>query len=71
MTNEAPTERQQQILRALRSRATKDRNSPSLRRIAATIGLSSPATVAYHLHRLKTEGLVTHTNGCRRPARHR
>lgn len=40
--------------------------SPSIRDIAAGVGLNSPSTVASHLKRLEAEGRITHLKGASR-----
>jgi repressor LexA len=56
-----PTERQQQILRALRMWIADHGEGPSVRQSGALVGLSSTSSVAYHLDRLDEQGLISRT----------
>jgi SOS-response transcriptional repressor LexA len=55
----APTDRQEQILRVVR---TSDHGEgPSIREIGREVGLSSTSSVAYQLRRMEERGLLSRT----------
>ncbi|MCI3220864.1 LexA family transcriptional regulator [Streptomyces sp. NP-1717] len=57
--NEVPTERQVQILRAIRGWIAEHGEGPSVREISALVGLSSTASVAYQLGRMEDLGMIS------------
>ncbi|MEV0776303.1 MarR family transcriptional regulator [Streptomyces sp. NPDC050428] len=59
----APTERQVQILRALRGWIADTGEAPSVRELGACVGLSSTSSVAYQLARLEEQGLIHRRSG--------
>lgn len=54
-----PTERQVQILRALRAWIAETGEGPSIRQLCRLVGLSSTSSVAYQLARLEEQGLIS------------
>jgi repressor LexA len=62
------TERQVRILRWMRSYVAVHAEAPSLRKIAAGVGLSSPSSVLYQLERLEALGAVKRRGEVRRRA---
>ena len=52
------TKRQQQIYDFIRSYQTEKGYPPSVREMAAAVGLSSPSTVHAHLSALEAHGLI-------------
>jgi repressor LexA len=61
------SERQVRILRWMRTYVAVHGEAPSLREIAAGVGLPSPARVLYQLERLEALGAVKRRGeGCRR-----
>ena len=52
-------EKRAQILDFVTARVTEDGYVPSVREICKAVGLSSPATVHYHLNQLCEEGLIS------------
>jgi repressor LexA len=59
--DEAPTDRQLQILRVIRSWIEDYGEGPSIRQIGDQSGLSSTSSVAYQLGRLEERGLISRT----------
>jgi len=57
------TARQREIMRAVEDHVRQHGYGPSLRELAAAVGLRSPDTVAYHLRGLVDRGLVTKAPG--------
>ncbi|MFE3253670.1 LexA family protein [Streptomyces sp. NPDC059209] len=57
-----PTERQVQILRAVRSWIADHGEGPSVREIADLVGLSSTGSVAYQLARMEALGMIGRTD---------
>ena len=57
------TERQVQILRAIRAAIAETGESPTLTEIAARVGLSSKSAVHYQLGQLVTVGAVVRGDG--------
>ncbi|MCI3221995.1 LexA family transcriptional regulator [Streptomyces sp. NP-1717] len=57
-----PTERQVQILRAVRSWIADHGEGPSVREIADLVGLSSTGSVAYQLARMEALGMISRTD---------
>lgn len=62
MRDNAPSDRQLQILRVIRTWIMDNGEGPSIRQIGDRVGLSSTSTVAYHLGRLEKHGLISRTN---------
>ncbi|MGW7286235.1 LexA family protein [Streptomyces sp. NPDC054847] len=62
------TERQVRILRWMRTYVAVNGEAPSLREIAAGVGLSSPSSVLYQLERLEAVGAVQRRGEARRRA---
>ncbi|MGW7467001.1 LexA family protein [Streptomyces xantholiticus] len=62
------SERQVRILRWMRTYVAVHGEAPSLREIAAGVGLSSPSSVLYQLERLESLGAVKRRSGDRRRA---
>lgn len=58
MTAPTITPRQQAILAFVGDYVTRCGHSPSFREVATGVGLASPSTVEYHLHKLAGLGLV-------------
>ncbi|MDX3855609.1 LexA family protein [Streptomyces sp. AK02-01A] len=56
-----PSDRQQQILRAIRVWIAEHGEGPSVREIGRAVGLSSSSSVAYQLSRLEERGLISRT----------
>ncbi|MBO5248493.1 MAG: transcriptional repressor LexA [Clostridia bacterium] len=52
-------EKRAEILEFVTARVTEDGYVPSVREICKAVGLSSPATVHYHLNQLCEEGLIS------------
>ena len=52
-------EKRAQILEFVTAKVTEDGYVPSVREICKAVGLSSPATVHYHLNQLCEEGLIS------------
>nr|WP_188277575.1 hypothetical protein [Streptomyces sp. CBMA152] len=63
------TDTQTHLTRAARNRVTDHGEAPSVRELAAAVGLSSTSSVAYELKRMKTLGVVVETRGHRRADR--
>ncbi|WP_327328773.1 hypothetical protein OG735_41670 (plasmid) [Streptomyces sp. NBC_01210] len=59
MKGDAPSERQVQILRALRTWIADHGEGPTIRQIGELVGLSSTGSVAYQLGRLEDQGLIS------------
>jgi repressor LexA len=59
------TERQVRILRWMRAYVAVNGEAPSLREIAAGVGLSSPSSVLYQLKRLEVLGAVKRRDAAR------
>lgn len=57
------TARQRQIMHAIEEHVHRHGYGPSLRELAASVGLRSADTVAYHLQVLVDRGLVTKAPG--------
>jgi repressor LexA len=62
------TERQVRILRWMRTYVAVHGEAPSLREIAAGVGLSSPSSVLYQLERLEELGAVRRRGAVHRRA---
>jgi repressor LexA len=62
------SERQVSILRWMRTYVAVNGEAPSLREIAAGVGLSSPSSVLYQLERLESLGAVKRRGGHRQRA---
>ncbi|MEU0368830.1 hypothetical protein ABZ070_00945 [Streptomyces sp. NPDC006283] len=62
------TDRQVRILRWMRTDVAMHGEAPSLREIAAGVGLSSPSSVLYQLQRLEALGAVERRGRARRRA---
>ena len=56
--NTSLTDRQQVILKVIRSSIEENGYAPSLREIGEAVGLSSPASVKYQLDLLEEKGLI-------------
>lgn len=56
-----PTERQEQILRVVRTWIADYGEGPSIREIGREVGLSSTSSVAYQLRRMEERGLIGRT----------
>jgi repressor LexA len=65
---DGPTERQVQILRAIRAWIADHGQGPTVRQLGQMVGLSSTSSVAYQLARLKKTGLISGC-GAGRPGR--
>ncbi|MEO3751848.1 winged helix-turn-helix transcriptional regulator [Streptomyces sp. B6B3] len=52
------TERQEDIVRAIRDAIAEHGYAPTVREIAHAVGLSSASTVLYHLRRLERQGII-------------
>lgn len=59
---QGPTERQVQIMRALRMWIADHGEGPSVRQLGALVGLSSTGSVAYQLGRLEEQGLISRSD---------
>lgn len=57
------TARQRQIMHAVAEHVNRHGYGPTLRELAAAVGLRSPDTVAHHLRGLVDRGLVTKAPG--------
>jgi repressor LexA len=57
----APTQKQTQVLEAIKFLIKKTGESPTVREVGALVGLSSSATVHKHLDALEREGLIYRT----------
>lgn len=53
------SDKQEKILQFLNDYMDQNGYAPSVREICAAVGLKSTATVSYHLHALKEQGLIT------------
>ncbi|TGA91897.1 winged helix-turn-helix transcriptional regulator [Streptomyces sp. MZ04] len=51
------------IVRSARAHIARYGEAPSFRELAAAVGLSSIATVSYHLRRLRELGVIVETRG--------
>ncbi|MFD9633689.1 LexA family protein [Streptomyces violascens] len=58
-----PTPRQAAILRCIRETVAQHGQPPTVSEIGAAVGLSSTASVAYHLRKLEDQGILIRTNG--------
>ncbi|MET9483617.1 MarR family transcriptional regulator [Streptomyces sp. NPDC006638] len=56
-----PTERQEQILRVVRTWIAEHGEGPTIREIGLEVGLSSTSSVAYQLRRMEERGLISRT----------
>ncbi|MFJ1601558.1 winged helix DNA-binding protein [Streptomyces sp. NPDC088261] len=56
-----PTERQEQILRVVRTWIAERGEGPTIREIGLEVGLSSTSSVAYQLRRMEERGLISRT----------
>lgn len=61
----AETEKQAAVLGFVRRQIERTGHSPSVREIAAAIGVSSTCTAQRHLQALETKGLLTRVSGQR------
>lgn len=59
-------EKRAQILEFVTAKVTEEGYVPSVREICKAVGLSSPATVHYHLNQLCDEGLISKEPGKKR-----
>ncbi|MBO5222813.1 MAG: transcriptional repressor LexA [Clostridia bacterium] len=59
-------EKRAQILEFVTAKVTEEGYVPSVREICKAVGLSSPATVHYHLNQLCEEGLISKEPGKKR-----
>ncbi|MCX5083421.1 MarR family transcriptional regulator [Streptomyces sp. NBC_00401] len=57
------TERQQSVLAAIRAHIADHGEAPTVREIAAAVGLASPSSVLYQLRRLEEAGVVRRARG--------
>ncbi|MET7928300.1 helix-turn-helix domain-containing protein [Streptomyces sp. NPDC005349] len=57
------TERQRSVLAAIRAHIADHGEAPTVREIAAAVGLSSPSSVLYQLRRLEEAGVLRHARG--------
>jgi SOS-response transcriptional repressor LexA len=62
MRDDAPTERQAQILRVIGNWIADHGEGPSIRQIGQLVGLSSIASVAYQLGKLEERGLISRSD---------
>ncbi|MCA1570818.1 MAG: MarR family transcriptional regulator [Chloroflexi bacterium] len=53
-----PTRQQTRILEAIRSHVTEHGYPPSVRELAAAVGLASTSSVAYELNKMQRAGLI-------------
>lgn len=61
----AVTDRERRIIACAREWIAERGEAPSVRELAAAVGLTSSSSVAYHLRRLRERGLVVQTRGRR------
>jgi repressor LexA len=59
------TDRQLQILRSVREWIAEHGETPSVRELAEVVGVSSSSSVAYHLRRMREQGIEVDTRGRR------
>ncbi|MFF1594293.1 hypothetical protein ACFVY0_40350 [Streptomyces sp. NPDC058286] len=59
----ALTEQQRRIVACAREWIAEHGEAPSVRELAAAVGLTSSSSVAYHLRRLRERGLEVQTRG--------
>lgn len=64
-----PTEVERRILAYIRGAIADTGEAPTVREIAAGVGLRSPSTVAYHLGRLEEGGHLRREQGRHRSIR--
>ncbi|WP_411143143.1 hypothetical protein [Streptomyces sp. x-80] len=57
------SDQQIRIARSAREYVAEFGEPPSMRDLAAAVGLSSASTVAYHLRRMREHGLAVETRG--------
>ncbi|MFD3475926.1 winged helix-turn-helix transcriptional regulator [Streptomyces sp. NPDC058695] len=57
------TERQQSVVAAIRAPIADHGEAPTVREIAAAVGLTSPSSVLYQLRRLEEAGVVRRARG--------
>ncbi|MCX5439945.1 MULTISPECIES: winged helix-turn-helix transcriptional regulator [unclassified Streptomyces] len=57
------TERQRSVLAAIRAHIADHGEAPTVREIAAAVGLASPSSVLYQLRRLEEAGAVRRARG--------
>ncbi|MFB7165411.1 MarR family transcriptional regulator [Streptomyces sp. NPDC056242] len=57
------TERQRSVLAAIRAHIAEHGEAPTVREIAAAVGLASPSSVLYQLRRLEEAGIVRRSRG--------
>ncbi|AQY20225.1 hypothetical protein T261_00844 [Streptomyces lydicus] len=57
------SDQQIRIARSARAYVAEYGEAPSMRELAAAVGLSSASTVAYHLRRMRERGLTVETRG--------
>lgn len=57
------TERQRSVLAAIRTHIADHGEAPTVREIAAAVGLSSPSSVLYQLRRLEEAGVLRRAPG--------
>ncbi|MFE6808587.1 helix-turn-helix domain-containing protein [Streptomyces sp. NPDC057681] len=57
------TERQRSVLAAIRAHIADHGEAPTVREIAAAVGLSSPSSVLYQLRRLEEAGVLRRARG--------
>ncbi|MFG3369659.1 hypothetical protein ACIPWY_31050 [Streptomyces sp. NPDC090032] len=59
------TDRQIRIIRSAREWITQYGEAPSVRDLAAAVGVSSSSSIAYQLRRLREQGITVETRGRR------
>ncbi|MFE6758196.1 winged helix-turn-helix transcriptional regulator [Streptomyces sp. NPDC057684] len=57
------TERQRSVLAVIRVHIADHGEAPTVREIAAAVGLSSPSSVLYQLRRLEEAGVIRRAQG--------
>jgi SOS-response transcriptional repressor LexA len=55
------TEREERILKCIRDSIAERGQAPSIREIGRSVGLSSPASVVYHLRQMEQLGVIRRT----------
>ncbi|MBT2401582.1 LexA family transcriptional regulator [Streptomyces sp. ISL-100] len=60
--SQRPSERQVQIMRALRTWIADHGKGPSVRQLGGLVGLCSTGSVAYQLDRLEAQGLISRSD---------
>lgn len=59
------TDQQTRIARSARDWGAAYGEAPTVRELATAVGVSSPSSVAYHLRRMREQGVVVETRGRR------